>query len=104
MPATVWTTDKATRTTTLGTKTRGWSFVEEEKTKSSEECETMKILKAEELEEYERKRKNLKDYIDEAKDMIKSDGGPPRWFTPVECRSHTSDSPLLFYLPGLFCF
>ncbi|XP_039018978.1 acyltransferase-like protein At1g54570, chloroplastic isoform X2 [Hibiscus syriacus] len=43
----------------------------------------------------------VKDYIDAAKDMIKPDGGPPRWFCPVECGRPIKDSPLLLFLPGL---
>ncbi|KAH9791759.1 AB hydrolase-1 domain-containing protein [Citrus sinensis] len=52
-------------------------------------------------EESEGNRKSLKDYFDEAKDMIKADGAPPRWFSPLECGSHSPDSPLLLFLPGL---
>ncbi|KAL7257182.1 hypothetical protein ACSBR1_010999 [Camellia fascicularis] len=34
--------------------------------------------------------------------MIRSnDGGPPRWFSPLECRSRSNDSPLLLFLPGI---
>ncbi|GMP29765.1 hypothetical protein CsSME_00004736 [Camellia sinensis var. sinensis] len=34
--------------------------------------------------------------------MIRSnDGGPPRWFSPLECRSRSNDSPLLLFLPEL---
>ncbi|KAK0588553.1 hypothetical protein LWI29_002521 [Acer saccharum] len=47
------------------------------------------------------KRKELKDYFEESKDMIKTDGGPPRWFSPLESGSHSHDSPLLLYLPGI---
>ncbi|KAK4845152.1 hypothetical protein QYF36_001588 [Acer negundo] len=47
------------------------------------------------------KRKELKDYFEESKDMIKADGGPPRWFSPLESGSHSHDSPLLLYLPGI---
>ncbi|XP_040956014.1 acyltransferase-like protein At1g54570, chloroplastic [Gossypium hirsutum] len=43
----------------------------------------------------------VKDYVDAAKDMIKPDGGPPRWFCPVECGRPIKDSPLLLFLPGL---
>ncbi|GMI94544.1 phytyl ester synthase 1 [Hibiscus trionum] len=43
----------------------------------------------------------VKDYIDAAKDIIKPDGGPPRWFCPVECGRPIKDSPLLLFLPGL---
>ncbi|XP_071730604.1 phytyl ester synthase 1, chloroplastic-like isoform X2 [Rutidosis leptorrhynchoides] len=34
-------------------------------------------------------------------DLIKSDGGPPRWFCPVSCGKPLSDSPVLLYLPGI---
>ncbi|KAJ0053590.1 hypothetical protein Pint_03058 [Pistacia integerrima] len=103
-PVALWTEERPPATTTLRTQTttsRRRSFVEEEKKKSSEEGETIKILKEEELEEDERKRKSLKNYFDEAKNMVRSDSGPPRWFSPLECESHTSDSPVLFYLPGI---
>ncbi|PSS30307.1 Acyltransferase-like protein [Actinidia chinensis var. chinensis] len=45
---------------------------------------------------------SLKDYFEQSKDMIRSnDGGPPRWFSPLECGSQSNDSPLLFFLPGI---
>ncbi|XP_048336903.1 phytyl ester synthase 1, chloroplastic isoform X2 [Ziziphus jujuba] len=53
--------------------------------------------------EVEEERMSLKDYFDQAKDLIKSsssDGGPPRWFSPLECGSRSSNSPLLLFLPG----
>ncbi|KAL3818098.1 hypothetical protein ACJIZ3_004003 [Penstemon smallii] len=45
----------------------------------------------------------VKDYLDYAKDMmlVKPDGGPPRWFTPLSCGAHLKDSPLLLFLPGI---
>ncbi|XWS58289.1 hypothetical protein CRYUN_Cryun08bG0021100 [Craigia yunnanensis] len=43
----------------------------------------------------------VKDYLDAAKDMIMPDGGPPRWFCPVECGRPIKDSPVLLFLPGL---
>ncbi|GMH13192.1 hypothetical protein Nepgr_015033 [Nepenthes gracilis] len=43
----------------------------------------------------------MKDYLDVAKEMIKPDGGPPRWFCPVECGRPLKDSPALLFLPGL---
>ncbi|XP_044501963.1 acyltransferase-like protein At1g54570, chloroplastic isoform X4 [Mangifera indica] len=46
-------------------------------------------------------RKSLKDFFDESKDFIKSDGGPPRWFSPLECGSRSYGSPLLLFLPGI---
>ncbi|KAJ4839512.1 hypothetical protein Tsubulata_046718 [Turnera subulata] len=45
--------------------------------------------------------KTVKDYLDGAKEMIKPDGGPPRWFTPIECGKPLKDSPVLLFLPGL---
>lgn len=30
--------------------------------------------------------KTVKHYFEAAKDIIKPDGGPPRWFCPLECR------------------
>ncbi|KAK8693267.1 hypothetical protein V6N13_070858 [Hibiscus sabdariffa] len=56
----------------------------------------------EELPEFEEGKKWLKDYLEECKEMIRSDGGPPRWFSPLECSSSTSpDCPLLLFLPGI---
>ncbi|KAL6278737.1 hypothetical protein ACE6H2_022338 [Prunus campanulata] len=43
----------------------------------------------------------VKDYFDATKEMIKPDGGPPRWFCPVACEAPLKDSPILFFLPGL---
>ncbi|KAA8536943.1 hypothetical protein F0562_029421 [Nyssa sinensis] len=43
----------------------------------------------------------VKDYLDSAKEMIRPDGGPPRWFCPVECGCPLKDSPLLLFLPGM---
>ncbi|KMT13485.1 hypothetical protein BVRB_4g082640 [Beta vulgaris subsp. vulgaris] len=44
---------------------------------------------------------SMKDYLDIAKDMTKPDGGPPRWFSPVECGRPVKGSPLLLFLPGM---
>ncbi|KAK4776341.1 hypothetical protein SAY86_005029 [Trapa natans] len=44
---------------------------------------------------------SVKDYLAVAKEMIKPDGGPPRWFCPVECGQPLKDSPVLLFLPGL---
>ncbi|XP_020533577.1 acyltransferase-like protein At3g26840, chloroplastic isoform X3 [Jatropha curcas] len=55
-----------------------------------------------ELAEAEMKsRKSLKDYFEESKDLIRSEGGPPRWLSPLECGSRLDKSPLLLYLPGI---
>ncbi|KAF8018011.1 hypothetical protein BT93_H3034 [Corymbia citriodora subsp. variegata] len=45
--------------------------------------------------------KSVKDYLDRARDMIRPDGGPPRWFCPVECGHPLNDSPVLLFLPGI---
>ncbi|KAJ4831351.1 hypothetical protein Tsubulata_015974 [Turnera subulata] len=45
--------------------------------------------------------KTVEDYFDGAKEMIRSDGGPPRWFCPVECGQPLKGSPVLLYLPGI---
>lgn len=44
--------------------------------------------------------KSLEDFFSLAKDLIGSDGGPPRWLSPLECASRLDNSPLLLYLPG----
>ncbi|XP_022989598.1 acyltransferase-like protein At3g26840, chloroplastic [Cucurbita maxima] len=46
-------------------------------------------------------RKSLKDYFEQSVELIRSDGGPPRWFSPLECGSRMDNSPLLLFLPGL---
>ncbi|XP_022143052.1 acyltransferase-like protein At1g54570, chloroplastic [Momordica charantia] len=43
----------------------------------------------------------VKDYFDAAKDFTQhSDGGPPRWFCPLESGSPLKGSPVLLFLPG----
>ncbi|KAL8166415.1 hypothetical protein V2J09_007914 [Rumex salicifolius] len=44
---------------------------------------------------------SMKDYLDIAGDLIKPDGGPPRWFCPVDCGRPLKGSPLLLFLPGM---
>ncbi|CAN8272121.1 unnamed protein product [Cochlearia groenlandica] len=46
-------------------------------------------------------RKSLSDFVAEAGDFMRSDGGPPRWFSPLECGAQASGSPLLLYVPGI---
>ncbi|KAM1526150.1 hypothetical protein ACFX15_010115 [Malus domestica] len=43
----------------------------------------------------------VKDYFHANKEMIKPDGGPPRWFSPNACGRPLKDSPILLFLPGL---
>ncbi|XP_071932283.1 phytyl ester synthase 1, chloroplastic-like [Coffea arabica] len=45
--------------------------------------------------------RSVKDYLDLAKDVIKPDGGPPQWFSPIECGSPLKNSPVLLFLPGM---
>ncbi|KAJ3669550.1 hypothetical protein LUZ60_011500 [Juncus effusus] len=42
----------------------------------------------------------VKDYFQAAKGIIKDDGGPPRWFSPIECGRPIHNAPLLLFLPG----
>lgn len=43
----------------------------------------------------------LKDYFEQCRELIsRSDGGPPRWFSPLSCGSRSKDSPVLLNLPG----
>lgn len=43
---------------------------------------------------------SVKDYFAAAKEIIRPDGGPPRWFCPVECGQPIEDAPVMFFLPG----
>jgi len=45
-------------------------------------------------------RKSLLDFLEEARDFVGDGGGPPRWFSPLECRAQAPNSPLLLFLPG----
>lgn len=50
-------------------------------------------------------RRGVKDYLEQTKDLVRSvDGGPPRWFSPLDCAgsSRVNDSPVLLFLPGFF--
>lgn len=44
---------------------------------------------------------SVKDYMDRSRDFIVPDGGPPRWFCPLECSHPPKDAPVLFFLPGM---
>ncbi|VVB09474.1 unnamed protein product [Arabis nemorensis] len=49
-------------------------------------------------------RKSLTDFFVEVRDFFRSDGGdggPPRWFSPLECGARAPGSPLLLYVPGI---
>ncbi|KAF5765901.1 putative alpha/beta hydrolase-1, diacylglycerol acyltransferase [Helianthus annuus] len=52
--------------------------------------------------ETEVERFSLKDYLEQSRELLMtSDGGPPRWFSPLECGSRLDNSPLLLSLPGV---
>ncbi|KAK9053950.1 hypothetical protein SSX86_025025 [Deinandra increscens subsp. villosa] len=47
-------------------------------------------------------RFGLTEYLEQSRDLLmKSDGGPPRWVSPLECGSRFDKSPLLLSLPGV---
>ncbi|CAE6068468.1 unnamed protein product [Arabidopsis arenosa] len=46
-------------------------------------------------------RKSLSDFLEEARDFVGDGGGPPRWFSPLECGAQARGSPLLLFLPGI---
>ncbi|WZY78847.1 hypothetical protein YC2023_025231 [Brassica napus] len=45
--------------------------------------------------------KSLLDFLEEARDFVGDDDGPPRWFSPLECAAQAQGSPLLLFLPGI---
>jgi hypothetical protein len=102
----------STETTTERNETTMRNHVSNGRLKESEEGEGMKekqknpyALELEKTEmELRSSRKSLEDYFEESKNFIaKSDGGgggPPRWFSPLECGSRLDNSPLLLFLPG----
>lgn len=57
-----------------------------------------------ELEKESNKSLSLKDYFKQSEHLFRSDGGPPRWFSPLECGSQLDNSPLLLSLPGTKTF
>ncbi|KAI3929674.1 hypothetical protein MKX01_025842 [Papaver californicum] len=74
--------------------------------KKSETGRRRRILKTSTLDEFEIERLSVKGYLERSVDLIRSDGGPPRWFSPIECNSSVGgvrfeNSPLLLYLPGI---
>ncbi|PON61237.1 Diacylglycerol acyltransferase [Parasponia andersonii] len=87
------------------TKPTEW-FSEKTKSKEEEEARTTSSLLWEErnwpYSELEtEKRWSVMDYLEQAKDLIRSDGGSPRWFSPLDCASRFHHSPLLLFLPGI---
>lgn len=56
--------------------------------------------KLEPLWDYGYGTQTVKDYLELAEEIIKPDGGPPRWFTPISAGPPLRNSPLLLFLPG----
>ncbi|WVZ07644.1 hypothetical protein V8G54_020990 [Vigna mungo] len=62
---------------------------------------TADMKRAEEKKENDKLWTNgWKEYLEQSKELIVPDGGPPRWFSPLECARRLDNSPLLFFLPG----
>ncbi|TKY63009.1 Acyltransferase protein [Spatholobus suberectus] len=60
------------------------------------------VEKEKRWEEKEKQRRSgWKEYLEQSKELIEPDGGPPRWFSPLECTSRLDNSPLLLFLPGI---
>jgi hypothetical protein len=51
-------------------------------------------------EKQKERRSGWKEYSEQAKEFMKADYGPPRWFSPLECGSRLDNSPLMLFLPG----
>ena len=70
----------------------------------SEKCEELGEAEvAASVDEEEKNGRVLKEYFERSKELIsRSDGGPPRWFTPLECGPPLKNSPLLLFLPGQY--
>ncbi|KAJ3681288.1 hypothetical protein LUZ60_015777 [Juncus effusus] len=79
-------------------------FLEREPNKSnSTKTETVKSGRDEMgvLDRSEVTPRGVRDYIELSRELVKSDGGPVRFFSPIECSECADGSPLLFYLPGM---
>ncbi|KAK2415219.1 Esterase/lipase/thioesterase family protein [Trifolium repens] len=82
------------------------TFVESEKgitaeVKREEGSVVAETVKRLEQNEEKKQRSSWKDYLEQAEELIVADGGPPRWFSPLECGSRLDKSPLMLFLPGI---
>ncbi|CAL5082273.1 unnamed protein product [Urochloa decumbens] len=51
-----------------------------------------------------RRTRGVREYVEAAREMARrKDGGPPRWFSPLECAGaeRVAGAPTLLYLPGI---
>lgn len=71
-------------------------------TKREEGIGTAETEKVWEEKEKKQLRSGWKEYLEQAKELIVADGGPARWFSPLECGSRLVNSPLMLFLPGQF--
>lgn len=51
----------------------------------------------EEKEKEKQRQSGWEEYFEQAKKLIEADGGPPRWFSPLECSSQWDNSPLMLW-------
>ncbi|KAA8548271.1 hypothetical protein F0562_004468 [Nyssa sinensis] len=92
----------ATRRTVVSTEQQQTtSFSENGMVENKQDAETMARSYENSEVAPEAERWSLKDFFEQSKDLIRSDGGPPRWFSPLKCGSRLNDSPLLLFLPGV---
>ncbi|RDX86312.1 Acyltransferase-like protein, chloroplastic, partial [Mucuna pruriens] len=56
-------------------------------------------VEKEKKEKEKQLRNGWKEYLEQSKELIRPDSGPPRWFSPLECASRLDNSPLLLFLP-----
>lgn len=94
-------TEQAPTIATANTTTRSTSRVSDKgRLEKLDDAEAVAAAATPYEEEVE--RGSLREYFERSKELIiRSDGGPPRWFTPLECGPPLTNSPLLFFLPGL---
>ncbi|PKA55273.1 Acyltransferase-like protein [Apostasia shenzhenica] len=46
--------------------------------------------------------RGIADFIEHSRELVRPDGGPPRWISPLDCgKSRLPNSPPLFFLPGI---
>ncbi|CAN6167598.1 unnamed protein product [Urochloa humidicola] len=59
---------------------------------------------ASDLDVAARRRRGVREYVEAAREMTRrKDGGPPRWFSPLECAGaeRVAGAPTLLYVPGI---
>lgn len=77
-----------------GSKVRGARVVEEKKSNDEGSASALAPLWDDGYGS-----RTVEDFFAAAREL-KDDGGPPRWFCPVECGRPLKNSPTLLFLPG----